>query len=155
MQEPLTSGGLDEALSAGTAGASGVDACEMPGHAEGPEADDVIALATAQLHLVQIGYSGPPWLGIRIWDWMYVISMLAGAWNAAATTLRYHPVRDPMLPTSTLSWPVLVIPGRCPHLSHVATICGMVGAATGWWLVRRAQCLQLSLHPTVPPAPKG
>ncbi len=124
MGERLTSGsGLGEALSARTAGGPD-DGSDMPGHTEGPEGDDVIALATAQLRRVQTGYSGPAWLGIRMWDGIYVIGMLASAWNGGVSTPQQHPVRDSVLLTSVLSWPVYTLLGRCPRLSHEATVCG-------------------------------
>lgn len=93
MEESLTGGssGLSEAGSMGEGGAGS----EESRRAEGAEADgdSTAALTAEHLRLVQMGHSGPAWLGVGLWDGIYVLGMLAGAYNGMVTVPRAQPVR--------------------------------------------------------------
>lgn len=117
MEEKLTpSGGLGEALSAEHASGGGTEPSRWRVEGVGAE-NDAIALAAEQLRRVQTGYSGPAWLAEPWWDGIYVVGMLAGAWNGVVITPRRKPVR-------ATEHSIIAASDRAPPCSPSPVSCG-------------------------------
>ena len=82
--------GLTATLGIETALSPGCDGEPSEGEASNC---DATALTAEHLRLVQLGHSGPAWLGLVLWDGMYMVSILGGAWNGAVSVPKTQPVR--------------------------------------------------------------
>ena len=92
MHDSLTTGpGLEAALDPG-GGKGGDGSAELAPPPELPNGD-VLALATGHVRLVQLGHSGPSWLGLALWDAIFVVGKLVGGWNGIVCVPREQPVR--------------------------------------------------------------
>ena len=91
MHDSLTTGpGLEAALDPGGQGGEGSEVLAPP--TELPNGD-ALALAAGHLRLVQLGHSGPLWLGVALWDAIFAAGKLAGAWNGIVCVPHEQPVR--------------------------------------------------------------